>query len=78
LTKVLRFADLKELGIVRNWPSVRRLIDNHGFPPGYYILSARVWDADAVEAWLEGRRRAADAAPSRAAPDQASVHGELA
>ena len=59
MTKVLRFADLSEAGIVRNWPQLRRLIDNHQFPAGYYIASSRVWDADAVEAWLENRRQAA-------------------
>jgi predicted DNA-binding transcriptional regulator AlpA len=59
MTRILRFADLAEAGIVRNWPQLRRLIDNHGFPSGYHIASSRVWDDCAVDAWLEQRRQAA-------------------
>jgi hypothetical protein len=62
--KVLRFADLKEAGIVTNWPQLKRLVDTHGFPPGYLLSPAcRVWDYDAIEAWKRGRREAADRRP---------------
>lgn len=59
-TKLLRFADLKAANIVTNWPQLKRLVDNHGFPPGYLLSPAvRVWDAPAVETWLDARRSAA-------------------
>lgn len=58
--RLWRFADLKEAKVVTNWPQLRRLIDNAGFPPGYLLSPAcRVWDAPDVEAWLESRRTAA-------------------
>lgn len=57
--KLLRFADLKEAKVVTSWPQLRRLVDNHGFPPGYLLSPAcRVWDADRVENWLQSRREA--------------------
>lgn len=57
--KLLRFADLKGRGVVSSWPQLRRLVDNHGFPPGYLLSPAvRVWDAGVVEAWLDCRRAA--------------------
>jgi len=54
---LLRFADLERRGIVRNWPQLRRLISNAGFPPGFLIsANARVWDEDEVDAWVDSRR----------------------
>jgi hypothetical protein len=61
--KVLRFADLKAAGIVTNWPQLRRLVDNHGFPRGYLLTpGCRVWDVEAVEGWKQSRREAAERA----------------
>jgi len=55
----MRFADLKEAKVVSNWPQLRRLIDNYGFPPGYLLSpGCRVFDADQVQAWLDRRRAA--------------------
>lgn len=66
--KVLRFPDLKAAQIVTNWSQLRRLIDGHGFPPGYLLGShTRVWDEAAVEGWLQSRRELAEAAASKAA-----------
>ncbi|MBJ7410852.1 MAG: hypothetical protein JHD15_10905 [Phenylobacterium sp.] len=62
-TQLLRFADLKARKIVTNWPQLKRLVDNYGFPPGYLLSPAvRVWDSEDVEAWLESRRTASRAA----------------
>lgn len=58
--KLLRFADLKAANIVTSWPQLKRLVDNYGFPPGYLLSPAvRVWDAGAVDGWLQARRDAA-------------------
>lgn len=60
-TQLLRFADLKARKIVTNWPQLKRLVDNYGFPPGYLLSPAvRVWDSEDVEAWLDTRRAAAE------------------
>jgi hypothetical protein len=57
--KLLRFADLKRAQIVTNWPQVKRLVDNVGFPPGFLLSpGCRVWDAGEVDAWLQSRREA--------------------
>jgi hypothetical protein len=53
---LLRFGDLKEQGIVRNWPQLRRLVETQGFPQGFYLsANTRVWDDSAVEEWLANR-----------------------
>lgn len=58
-SRLLRFADLRERGVVRNWPQLKRLVDSAGFPPGYHLSpGTRVWDADVVESWLDQRRAA--------------------
>lgn len=56
-TKLLRFSDLKARGIVGNWPTVRRLVERQGFPPGIRLgAQARAWPEAEIEAWLESRR----------------------
>lgn len=58
--KLLRFADLKAANIVTNWPQLKRLVEGAGFPPGFLLSpGCRVWDADEIERWLNGRREAA-------------------
>jgi hypothetical protein len=57
LIRILRFSDLKEARIAENWPTLRRLQADHGFPTGWLIsANRRVWDADDVERWIEERR----------------------
>ncbi len=57
--QLLRFADLKKAKVVTSWPQLKRLVTNHGFPPGYMLSPAvRVWDASAIEDWLQRRRAA--------------------
>ena len=60
MKKFLRFNDLKQRNIVRNWTTLMRLMREQGFPPGTRVgAQARAWDEAEVEAWLESRRIAA-------------------
>jgi predicted DNA-binding transcriptional regulator AlpA len=53
IPKLLRFADLKKLGIVANWTTLLRLIANGDFPSGRYISpNCRAWTEDEVAEWL--------------------------
>jgi hypothetical protein len=55
-TKWLRFADLRERGIINSWPMVRRRVQFDGFPPGRkFGPNTRVWSEDEVDAWLRSR-----------------------
>lgn len=55
--KFLRFSDLKSLGVVGNWVTLRRWIEREGFPPGIKLgPNTRAWEQSEVEAWLAGRR----------------------
>jgi predicted DNA-binding transcriptional regulator AlpA len=52
----IRYADLCAAGIISNWTTLRRLIDDEGFPSGVMIgPNTRAWRLDEVEAWLAGR-----------------------
>jgi predicted DNA-binding transcriptional regulator AlpA len=56
-SRLIRFRDLKARGIVMNWPTLKRLIDREGFPPGLRLsVQTRAWREDEVERWLETRR----------------------
>ena len=56
LTTFVRFRDLVDANIVRNWPTLLRLIDEDGFPPGVMLgRNTRAWALDEVEAWLAAR-----------------------
>lgn len=66
--KLLRFADLRDAGIVTSWPQLRRLQEKHGFPAGFKISEhSRVWDLAEIEAFLESRREASAGARQREA-----------
>jgi hypothetical protein len=53
---LLRFSDLKERGIVRNWPSLKRWVETIGFPPGRMLSpNTRVWTEAEIEEWLASR-----------------------
>jgi predicted DNA-binding transcriptional regulator AlpA len=56
VSKFLRFSDLREMGVVRNWVTLGRWIEKEGFPPGLLLgPNTRVWPNDQVEAWIAGR-----------------------
>jgi hypothetical protein len=56
LTTFVRFHDLVDANIVRNWPTLLRLIDTQGFPVGVMIgANVRAWPLADVEAWLAAR-----------------------
>jgi len=56
LTKWLRFADLRERGIIPSWPMLRRRVALDGFPPGRKLgPNTRAWSEDEVETWLSSR-----------------------
>jgi hypothetical protein len=53
----LRFKDLKDRNIVRNWTTLGRLIREQGFPRGTRIgAQARAWKHSEVKDWLKSRR----------------------
>ena len=55
---LLRFADLKARGIVRNRTTLSRWIKNIGFPPGVMIgMNTRAWTEEEIDAWLAERAR---------------------
>jgi predicted DNA-binding transcriptional regulator AlpA len=55
---LLRFADLKRRGIVRNWTTLLRWIAEQGFPAGIELgPNSRAWDEAEVDRWLAARRR---------------------
>src|SRR5262249_52335028 len=53
---LLRFADLKKMGIVKCWPTLLRWIENEGFPPGKLLgPNTRVFPKDEVLTWVASR-----------------------
>jgi predicted DNA-binding transcriptional regulator AlpA len=53
---LLRFKHLKQRHIVENWPTLKRLKEKHGFPPGRLLGdNTRVWTEDEVDEWLDSR-----------------------
>jgi hypothetical protein len=60
--KLLRFSDLKDRGVINNWPMLRRRIERDGFPPGRMIgPNSRAWTEDEVDAWINSRPTAGPA-----------------
>lgn len=56
LPLLLRFSDLKARGIVTNWVTLRRWVEEQGFPPGMQIgPHKRVWVESEVAEWLSSR-----------------------
>ncbi|MGB8568684.1 MAG: transcriptional regulator [Pseudolabrys sp.] len=54
--RLIRFRDLRERGIVSNWPQLRRLVDTCGFPSGRYLgPNTRAWTEAEVDKWLAAR-----------------------
>jgi predicted DNA-binding transcriptional regulator AlpA len=56
--KLLRFADIKARGIVKNWVTLRNWIEREGFPAGFKTgPNTRCWTEAEIEAWLQSRRQ---------------------
>lgn len=56
LPKFLRFADLRERGVVRNRPALNKLIKDRGFPKGQQLgPNTRVWTETEVTDWVKSR-----------------------
>jgi predicted DNA-binding transcriptional regulator AlpA len=55
-SKLLRFRDLKRIGLIENWPTLKRRIESQGFPPGKLLgPNTRVWTEAEVEVWFVSR-----------------------
>jgi hypothetical protein len=64
LPTFVRFADLVDANIVRNWQTLFRLIDEEGFPRGVMLgKNTRAWPLEDVEYWLAARPTARKAVP---------------
>jgi predicted DNA-binding transcriptional regulator AlpA len=54
--KLLRFGDLKRIGLVGNRPTLKRRIESQGFPPGRLLgPNTRVWTEGEIELWFVSR-----------------------
>ena len=53
---VYRFADLVDLGLVNNWPQLKILVEQHGFPAGFMLsANARAWLTTDIDQWVSTR-----------------------
>jgi hypothetical protein len=56
VSRLLRFSDLKDRGIVSNYVTLARWIEREGFPPGFMMgPNTRAWRENEVEEWLASR-----------------------
>jgi predicted DNA-binding transcriptional regulator AlpA len=66
--ELLRFKDLRRLGVVSSWPQLRRMQEFENFPSGFLLgPNSRAWRVADVEEWL-GKR---PSAPSPQAKERA-------
>jgi hypothetical protein len=57
LPTYVRFADLKQSGVVNDYSTLLDYIERRKFPPGFRLSrKARVWDAADVARWVEEQR----------------------
>jgi predicted DNA-binding transcriptional regulator AlpA len=65
-TRFLRFAELKERGIVTNWVTLGNWMAKGGFPPGRKLgPNTTVWTEQEIQQWVDSRplaNRKSDAA----------------
>jgi len=57
--RYLRFADLKRIGVVGNWVTLKRWIEKEGFLPGIKVGNTRLWLESEIDAWLASHSIAA-------------------
>jgi hypothetical protein len=63
----VRYRDLVERGVFRDWNSVLSAIELYGFPSGVHLTPhVRAWRLDEVEAWLASRPSAPLVSPGEA------------
>jgi hypothetical protein len=56
LDRYYRFADLKELGIVSNWPTLLNWVRTRGFPRGRLCSpKIRLWSRCEIQTWLDSQ-----------------------
>jgi hypothetical protein len=56
LDRHYRFNDLKELGIVPNWPTLGAWIKERQFPAGKLISPRiRIWSRAEIQTWLDNQ-----------------------
>jgi predicted DNA-binding transcriptional regulator AlpA len=69
--RYLRFKDLQQRNIVRNWTTLARLIREQHFPAGVRIgAQARAWKEAEVDGWLQSRQIATPQKPiAQSAPE---------
>ena len=72
---LLRFQDLKIVGI-NNWPTLKRRIENDGFPVGRYAGSLRFWTEEEVANWWDSRPPG-KAKPTAPAGNKGDGSGEI-
>jgi len=54
--KLLGFKDFNDMGLFNSPMTMKRAIDNQGFPPGRLVTpNARRWTEDEVTAWIANR-----------------------
>jgi predicted DNA-binding transcriptional regulator AlpA len=54
--ELLRYKDLRRLGVVSSWPQLRRMQELYGFPSGLLLgPNSRAWRVLDVEKWLAER-----------------------
>jgi predicted DNA-binding transcriptional regulator AlpA len=52
----LKFDALKKLGVVKNYPTLKRLIETQDFPPGRWLgRNQHVWTEQEIEDWIRDR-----------------------
>jgi predicted DNA-binding transcriptional regulator AlpA len=56
IERFLRFAELKERGIVTNWVTLGNWIAKQGFPPGRKLgPNTTVWTEQEIQQWVDSR-----------------------
>jgi hypothetical protein len=53
MKQLLRFDDLRELGIVKSHTTLNKWTDTRGFPPGRIIGKHRFWTNTEIMGWIE-------------------------
>lgn len=76
IQRVYTFNDLKDRGIVANYPQLRNLQRDHGFPLGRWLSpNKHVWTDLEIHEWLESRPIAVDRKPVKITERHISKQG---